>query len=363
MEREWLSRAYEPGDEVGIGSLWRTTFSNSDEVGRTELGYWSWQYRDPPAGFGRIRVAVSEDQIVGHYAVVPMQMQVMGEMIRGTLSLDTMTHPDFQRRGILGKLAGEVYDELDRDGLPITYGFPNENSVGALTRKLGWDYVCALPVFVKPLRADRIAGRFLPGRLLGTLAGPFARLGSRIISPPCSVPLPAEPKLRWLEQFDQQADELWDAVYDPAKIALTRSARFLNWRYPANPLREYRILAYEEDGHLLAFAVLRCMAQFGLRGGMIVELVGDPDRDDALAAVLAGVEEYFRWAGMDLAACLMHGDPRTVRALKRCGFLAAPRRAFKEWHFCVRLNNGSLDRDALADPERWHVTFGDTDII
>jgi hypothetical protein len=274
-----------------------------------------------------------------------------------------MTHPDFQRRGILGMLAGQVYDELGREGLPITYGFPNENSVGALTRKLGWDYLCALPVYVKPLRADRIARRFLPGRLLGTLAGPFARLGARIVSPACSVSAAESQRLRWLERFDQRADELWDRLYDPAKIALARSARFLNWRYPANPLREYRILAYEEDGRLLAYAVLRCMAQFGLRGGMIVELVGAPDRDDALAAVLAGAEAFFRQEGMDLTACLMHGDPRALRLLRQCGFLKAPRRAFKEWHFCVRLNNDSVDRNAVVDPDRWYVTFGDTDII
>ena len=363
MDTKWLSRPYEPGDEVGIGALWRTAFPNDDEIGRTEVEYWNWQYRDPPAGFGRIRVAAVEDKIVGHYAVIPLTMQIQGQAIRGTLSLNTMTHPDFQRQGILVKLAGEVYDELGRDGLPITYGFPNENSVGALTRKLGWDYVCALPVYVKPLRADLIAGRLLPGRLLVSIAGPFARLGARIISPPRSVLPAAAKELRWLEQFDQRADELWCAGYDPSRNALTRNAQFLNWRYPANPLRGYRILAYEQDGSLLAYAVLRCMAQFGLRGGMIVDFIGHPDRDDALAAVLAGAEDYFRQQQMDLVACLMHGDPRALRLLGKFGFLKAPRRAFKEWHFCVRLNNDSVDRDAAVHPDRWYLTFGDTDII
>ena len=363
MEREWLSRAYEPGDEIGIGALWRIVFPADSETGRAKAEYWNWQYRDPPAGFGRIRVAVSEGEIVGHAAVVPVQLQVLGQIVHGSLCQDLMTHQDFQRRGVLIALAGEVFDELGRDDLPVTYGFPNENSVGVLTRKLGWDYVCALPVYVKPLRADLIARRFLPGRLLGTLAGPLAHLGARLVSPTCPVPAAEGQRLHWLERFDRRADELWDTVYDPAKIALTRSARFLNWRYPANPLRDYRILAYEQDGCLVAYAVLRCMTQFGLRGGMIVDLVSDPDRDDALSAVLAGAEEFFRQECMDLAACLMYGDPRAVRSLRQCGFLKAPSRAFKEWHFGVRLNNDSVDREVVVDPKRWYLTFGDTDII
>ncbi|MGD9405394.1 MAG: GNAT family N-acetyltransferase [Anaerolineae bacterium] len=362
MERKWITRAYQPGDETGLMALWKAAFPDG-ESGRAEVDYWNWQYRDPPAGAAQFRLAVVGDQIVGQYVVIPMSMHVKGKLIRGTLSLDTMTHPAYQRQGIFTTLAKELYAELGNEGFPITYGFPNENSIGGFVGKLQWVDVCSLPLFVKPLRADLIARRFLPGRLLGTLAGPLARLGARIVSPACSVPAADRQRLCWLEQFDQRADELWDAVYDPAKIALSRSAQFLNWRYPANPLREYRILAYEEEGRLLAYAVLRCMAQFGLRGGMVVDLVGDPDRDDALVAVLAGAEAFFRQKGMDLAACLMYGDPRALCLLRQCGFLKAPRRAFKEWHFGVRLNDESVDRAAVVDPDRWHVTFGDTDII
>ena len=363
MEAKWFAREYEAGDESAIGALWRAAFPDDDEVGRTELEYWNWQYRDPPAGFARIRVAVADGRIVGHYAVIPVAMQVEGKHVCGTLSLDTMTHPDCQRQGILTKLASEVYDELGRAGLPITYGFPNENSVGALTKTLGWHYVCALRVYVKPLHADVIAERLLPGGLLGSMAKPLAHLGATLIGRPSSVPEPARNNMRWLERFSSDADELWQAVYNRSKIALTRNADFLNWRYPQNPLRGYRILAYEEQGQLLAYAVLRCMEQFGLRGGMIVDLVGHPTRDDALATVLAAAEEYFRQEDMDLAACLMHGDRRTVQSLRRSGFLPAPGRAFKEWHFCVRLNDSSTDADCIADADRWYVTFGDTDVI
>jgi GNAT superfamily N-acetyltransferase len=338
-------------------------FPGNDEVGRAGVEYWHWQYREPPAGFARTRVAVAGDRIVGHYAVIPVAMQVQGKPVCGTLSLDTMTHPDYQRQGILTTLAGEVYQELGRDDLPLTYGFPNENSVGALTKVLGWDYLCALPVYVKPLRPDAIAEAVLPSRTVAAVAKPLARLGTALVSRPSPRAPEAAAHIRRLEQFDTRADGLWQTAYDPSTNALTRSARFLNWRYPRNPLRAYHILAYEEEGQLIAYAVLRCMNQFGLRGGMITDLVGRPGRQDALQGLLAAAEVYFQDQGMDLIACLMHGDRDTVRVLKRAGFLTAPRRTFKQWHFCVRLNNESVDRKAAVDPNRWYVTFGDTDII
>jgi len=362
MGKEWFTREYQPGDEKGIITLWKVAFPEG-ESGRANPGYWNWQFRDPPAGFARIRVAVVDGTIVGHYAVIPVHMQIRGEPILGTLSLDTMTHPDYQRQGILTTLASELYTELGCDGFPITYGFPNENSIGPLIRKLRWTHVCSLPVYVKPLRPGEIVDRIISNRLLATAAKPFAGFGTAIVSRPMTVPSRVRANIRWLEQFDARADELWQTVYDRRKIALTRSAAFLNWRYFLNPLRDYRAVAFEEDEQLVAYAVIRCMEQFGLRGGMITDLVGRPGRDDALQAVLAAAVEHFVSEEMDLASCLIHGDRRITLLLKRNGFLLAPKRSFKEWYFGVRVNDNSVRPGLINDPGNWYVTFGDTDII
>jgi GNAT superfamily N-acetyltransferase len=362
MDEKWVTRGYRPGDEAGIIALWKAAFPDG-ESGRADPDYWNWQFRDPPAGPARFRLAVAGDQIVGQYAVIPVPMQVGDKAIAGTLSLDTMTHPDYLRQGIFTTLANELYAELGREGFPITYGFPNENSIGPLTKRLQWSYICSLPVYVKPLRPAAIVDSVVSNRILGGIVKPFARLGTAILSPSSRVAPRTAAGLRWLDRFDARADELWRLARDPAKIALTRSAALLNWRYFQNPLREYRTVAYEEDGQLVAYAVLRCMEQFGLRGGMITDWIGRPGRDDALQAVLAAAEEYFREEGTDLVACLLHGDGRAARLLRRSGLLKAPRRAFKEWYFGVRLNDASLPAGWTTNPDNWYLTFGDTDVI
>jgi len=362
MDRKWITRGYKPGDEDGILALWKASFPDG-EIGRADLAYWNWQFRDPPAGSANIRLAAVDELIVGHYAVIPVPMQVRGEEIQGTLSLDTMTHPDYQRQGILTTLASELYAQLGQQGFPITYGFPNDNSIGPLTGKLQWSYVCSLAVYVKPLNPDVIVDQLLPNPMLTAAARPLARFGARILTAPSRAPSQAQAHLCWLDRFDARADELWLATHDPSKITLTRSADLLNWRYFQNPLRDYRAVAYEEGGDLVAYAVLRCMEQFELRGGMITELICQPGRDDALQAVLAAVEEHFVQEEADLTACLVHGDGQATRLLKQNGFLRAPKRAFKEWYFGVRLNDDSVRPDWATDPDRWYLTFGDTDVI
>jgi hypothetical protein len=362
MEKEWITREYGPGDEERILSLWKMVFPDG-ESGRGEPGYWYWQFRDPPAGSARIRLAVVDEQIVGHYAVIPVSMQVEGKAILGTLSLDTMTHPEFRRQGMFTTLASELYEELGRAGFPITYGFPNENSIGGFVKKLQWTHVCSLPVYVKPLRAGEIADGLLTNPLLGAIAKPLARLGAAIVSSSARVSDHAQASIHWLDRFDEGADELWQEAHDQDKIALTRSAAYLNWRYFQNPLRSYRAVAYVEGSRLLAYAVVRCMNRFGLRGGMITDLVGLPGRDDALEAVLASVEERFVGKEMDLIACLLHGDRRGTRLLRRSGFLRAPQGILKEWYFAVRSNSTLFDNDSITDEKKWYLTFGDTDVI
>ena len=81
MDRKWVTRAYKPGDEAGLMALWKAAFPDG-ESGRAELDYWNWQFRDPPAGTARFRLAVVDEKIVGQYAVIPVPMQARGEPIR-----------------------------------------------------------------------------------------------------------------------------------------------------------------------------------------------------------------------------------------------------------------------------------------
>jgi len=363
MDRQWTTREYQPGDEFGIVELWNAVFPQG-EVGRGSLRYWHWQYRDCPAGQGRIRLAVKEDRIVGHYAVVPMFLQYRGEILLATLALDTMTHPDYRHQGVFVTLARDLYADLARDRIGITYAFPNENSFHGAVNGLEFTHICSPPMYVRPLRLTSIVEEFLGHRLVASVAKPSSALVGTTAFPGSAVAERHWQHLHWLSQFDDRISSLWRFTSREERFSVFRSSSYLDWRYFRNPVRDYHALVFEEDGEFVAVAFLRCIEQYSLNFGIISELMARPNREDALEAVLLASLTFFSDRGMDLAACLCFGDDRVAALLKRKRFLLAPERfSFKEWRFCVRRNSDSISADILHDSDNWYLTLGDNDVF
>jgi hypothetical protein len=360
---QWTPRAYQEGDAQGILELWNRVFAGVDPD-RGKLSYWNWQFNENPTGRGRAWLAVVGEAIVGHYAAIPMQIHMEDKLIPAALSLGIMTREDYRRQGIFETLARRLHDELGHDGLAITYTFPNENSIGGLVKKLEWTQICTLPVYVKPLRPDNILAGVIKNALLGAVAGRIAGPCGMFFQRTSRVSSSLLKQVHPVNQIDSRFDELWQAARPVGKIAVLRSAAYLDWRYLRNPTRDYVVLALEEEDRLVAYAVVRCMQQFGLNGGMITELVSGPDRPDAREAVLVAAIHYSLAQRMDLCACTVRGDDLSTSLLRRNGFFPIPEQlAPKKWYFGAHVNNDSVNAALAKDPGRWYLTFGDTDVI
>ena len=120
----------------------------------------------------------------------------------------------------------------------------------------------------------------------------------------------------------------------------------------------------ERTGEVVAYVTLRCMEQYGLRGGMIVDLMGAPGSEEALSSLLGHAERFLREQQMDVMACLVNGDDRYTRLLRKQGFLPLPGKiGFKEWYFGYRINRPTVSEEVCADRSSWFLTFGDTDVV
>jgi len=359
----WTARQYRPGDEHQILLLRSLVFGVVDEQ-RNTAEYWRWEFQDCPAGPATIWVAESEEGIVGHYAVRPVRMLCAGELILGSTSIDAMTHPDYRRQAVFATLGQSAYAEVEREGPAVTYIFPRKISMIGTIEKFDWKYLCSLTVFAKPLDASRVAERFIrrstvltPVRALFTgLLRPFSR--------PANPPPDEHLETRRVERFDSRFDDLWARVAPRYAVALVRDSTYLNWRYSDNPGRDYRTLAAERGGEVVAYVTLRCMEQYGLRGGMIVDLLAAPGEEEALSSLLGHAERFLREQQRDIMACLLNGDDRYRRLLRKHGFLPLPARmGFKEWYFGYRINRAIVSEELCADRASWFLTFGDTDVV
>ncbi|MEO9967576.1 MAG: GNAT family N-acetyltransferase [Reichenbachiella sp.] len=103
-------------------------------------GYFQWKYLDNPAGKAIAFVAKHEGTIAGFYGVIPEWYWIADEKQTIYQSMDTMTHPDYQRKGLFGKLAKLTYEHIKQvNGSIHLIGFPGHTSYNGFVNRLDWE--------------------------------------------------------------------------------------------------------------------------------------------------------------------------------------------------------------------------------
>ena len=360
MEKRWIARSYLPGDETGILKL-REKIWGDLESEKLSLEFWRWQFIENPAGKGFIQVADDHGVIVGHQPVIPTDFLIKGERVKFAMSVDTMTHPDYQKQGIFSTLSKGAYDEAAESSIEIVWGFPNENSRPGFLRNLAWSDITVLPIYAKILRTENLLKRYLGSPF-------FSRWLALILDPICKIifstrsPQIAGVMIQEIRQFDERFDHLWERNAHPHNIIQVRDSRYLQWRYFRTPLRRYRIFAAEQNGKLICYMVLRSMEFFDLKVGAVVDLFPIHADKKIIKALFHQAQALFQQEGMDLLVFMI--PPQFSKAIKGLRFLKIPDFLnLKRWYVGLRYQGSRFTQDFLLKIENWFLTFGDTDIV
>lgn len=75
-----------------------------------------------------------------YYGVIPCNFQISGERVVAAQSADTMTHPDFRKKGLFQLLAKKTYELAPTLNIQFIFGFPNQDSYPGFV-KLGWKFL------------------------------------------------------------------------------------------------------------------------------------------------------------------------------------------------------------------------------
>ena len=113
-------------------------FSNSFDD-RSIDDTWSWAYLDNPTGEPLVTLCYEGDDLVGHYAVIPMPLVKGSGETNAYLSMTTMVATTHRGCGLFGELAKATYAMALDCGVDFVMGFPNQNSLPGFKRKLQWD--------------------------------------------------------------------------------------------------------------------------------------------------------------------------------------------------------------------------------
>jgi len=119
--------------------------------------YFDWKYRQNPVGEVIAFEALHRDRTIAWYGLIPEIYRVHGRDQRIFQSMDTMTHPEYQRRGLFQTLAKKTFAHvLARDGRLDVIGVPGRNSHGGFVKRLGFRDLLRVRSFFLPRALHRV---------------------------------------------------------------------------------------------------------------------------------------------------------------------------------------------------------------
>ena len=264
------------------------------------------RYIDNPYDDLLMYVAEDEGRIVANYSALPVFLNIEGKKYKAAMSLNIMTHPDYEGRGLFVKLATALSEDMKNRGYAINYVFPNYLSNGIFCAKLGWQDVKEIPTL--ELSCDK-----------------FKR--SSVIT-----------------------EESWDNLKcsPKGKIEIVREKEYIDWRYKNNAEKEYTPMKIDDNNWLI----------YHLYGDEIniTEMHHDSSPESIKKLIGAVVDwaidnsktKITTWSGLNTVE---HST------LERIGFLnRSPIRYFA----CKNLAyDGKVD---IYDPRNWNIFMGDDNV-
>lgn len=367
MESEFNIAPYRSGAEVAISELMRVGSSSPLETSDL-LRTWRWRFEDGPVEEICIDLAWHGERLAGQYAVLPVRVLRDGEERLWGLSLDTVTHPDFRRRGVFRALTEHLYDRI-RPRVEVVFGFPGARaSYFGMYQKLGWTRIEPHP---KLVRVGAVPQRITRGRPpLRALAAGVDRLAAHAQDIHAAISSQILSDRRVVVEVSgsipEDADALWDRMSRGAGIRVVTDERYLRWRYERHPLHRYRFVTMRRSGDLSGLAVIR-PPQAGETGsfGHLLEVLVDPScRTQAVASLVANsIRTLQAMDGRTIWVFAPVGG--LLRAVLRgFGFLSLRGRGGDwPWTLGARVLGEGVSPDAVLDASVWHVGYGVSDMI
>ena len=351
-----LEKFRNSSQKYDILALRKIVFPNED-YDKEQVEFWDWEFDDNYAGKAKIFLATDNKKLVGHYAVCPSCILVDGEEKKGSIVVDVMTHPEYRYQGMFTEIGRYALKCSGEDGIEFSYGFPIRKGVMPGHLKVGWKVAFDLPVYVYPVNYTAIIRKFTKNAIISGIVG---------LLPDCCIKAVSRVRDCFDKSIIKEADkfiftpELDDLLKDinrQHKVMQRRDRQFLDWRYNANPLRNYKVFyAFSHNGRLDGYAVARKAQIYDLRCVTIMDIQSRHFSNKITASLLNVIRRYAVKEGCSLVGCMINNNYYKKSMLK-AGYIRSPY-VFK---FIIHENSHISYMSELMDNTNWLLTWADTD--
>jgi len=342
-------RPYHDADVPDLVELFARVFDT-----RITAEHWRWKLEENRAPGGNVWLAVSGERPVFQYAGMAQRYQLDEREVVGIVSVDTMTHPDFRRRGLLTKVATQAYEAWRTGGAAFVIGLPNQQW-GSRTQALGWVELFPLNWLVLPVRPEGLLARKLNAPWLRHFSWASALWQHWMRS---RVKRNTGIEVSEIFRADAGFDALWNRLRGEQPFAAVRDSAWVNWRFLGSPLRKYQVLAARRGGSTVGYAAYRIARGGASTSVQIAELIAASDDTDTRSQLLAALIERAIAANADTLLTLAVPDLPESAWFRRQGFMRGP-------GFSVQLVPLTTDLPIgrLKDPRAWRLNGADFDVV
>jgi len=123
--------------------LLRAVFPHATHI---DVEYLKRLYRGNPMGPTSGVSGWEGDDLVGHYLMIPIVVEIFGKAERGIWPFQLATHPDYQGKGVFSTLAEASFEQCRRDGYGFLSGVGNEKSSPIFVKRWGFQAIRPLDV-------------------------------------------------------------------------------------------------------------------------------------------------------------------------------------------------------------------------
>jgi GNAT superfamily N-acetyltransferase len=296
-------RALLRSDLEEINELHRTRDDVAEEGAaekRTELLEWL-AFHNPFAGDEATYFVAEVDGVIAAFqGRMPLAFMVNGTRRKGYYVHDTYVHPEYRKKGLgfsLITALAQATEEQSDSFFCLLGGTPLNLKI---QRRMGYLELPPAPQYVKLLNPQRQLRRLIKFTPLAALLAPLARTGLRLLDTLLLMfNNPSSTTVRSVDKFDHRIDQLVDGIGGKLGISSYKSCSYLNWKFGCRPHKRDEILIAESQGQILGFAILALTRGEGSNGGVIMDLVADPDDNESLHALLRASVKFFRKRNVD----------------------------------------------------------------
>lgn len=318
-------REYMSGDEEEILNLFHLAFKKP-----LSKAFWEWRFKyNPFLKNPMINLMWDGNTMAGHYAVSASQIMYKGQSFLSSLSGTTMTHPNYEGKGIFTKLALSLYDRIAQDyGIVSVLGFPNQFSHYGLVKKIGWTDVEIVPVF---------------------------RIQADLLTSSCN-----SAEINTIQEFNEShATFIQNCIADLGfEVYTDRSAKYLNWRYLQCPINKYHCIEYKQYGEIKGIIIGKEYEIDGRHEIDVVDFFCNEDLNTLsllFSSIKVFIEENHRVIPQYVNTWLSLRDRRHLE-MERLGFRIAPPLTY----LCAKPFSIGIDDIKMAN--KWYIAMGDSDV-